>query len=133
MENFEYASRKKLRFESGQGALSVEELWDLNLNALDTIAKKVSKLIQAEGEESFIPTKNTVKTDNSLKLDILKHIIVTKVEENDVRKARVQQQEHLARLKALAANKQDEAFGAQSLEEINKQIAEMEAKVLAGV
>lgn len=127
-EMFEKASRLKLRFTTRQGLLSVEDLWDLSLNSLDTIAKAVNKELGTEAEGSFIPNKVTRKaaTHNDLRLEILKHVINTKVAEDEAKANRAAKAEQLARLKTLAANKQDEAFAAQSLDEILKQIKEME-------
>lgn len=128
VENFEKASRLKLRFTTRQGLLSSEDLWDLNLTSLDTIAKAVNKELNAEDEGTFIPKKASRKaaTHNDLRLEILKHVINTKVAEDEAKANRAAKAEQLARLRTLAANKQDEAFASQSLEEIMKQIKEME-------
>ena len=128
---FEKAARLKLRFETTQGALSTEELWDLSLNSLDQIAKKVAKLIRDESEDSFIPNTNRDRkvTNNTLRLDILKYVINTKSQENEDRKAKIERLSTIQRLKELAANKADEQLAAQSLEELQKRIAELEATV----
>lgn len=131
MEMFEKASRNKLRFETTRGSLSTEELWDLSLESLDTMAKKVNKQIQEEGEVSFIPNKVTRPncTNNALRLEILKHIIETKSAEKDAAKNRSEQLAKLQQLKELAEKKSLEQLGAQSLEDLNKQIAQLEASV----
>lgn len=132
--NFIKASRLKLRFSVGRGDVSVEDLWDLSLNSLDTVAKAVNKqLKQEDGEESFIPTANKrkVATHNDLRLEILKYIIGVKVEEQNASKARAEKVARLSQLRELAANKQLEAFAAQSLEDVEKQIAELEAETAA--
>lgn len=129
MDNFEKASHLKLRFETNQGLLSTEELFDLSLQSLDTIAKKVSKSLRDEEEESFIPNKSKVNSQNNLRLEILKHVIAGKVKEQDDRKARAERVATLSRLKELAESKTNEQFASQSLEDIQKQIAELEAVV----
>ena len=48
MSIFEKASRLQLRFASTKGSLSVEDLWGLSLESLDTLAKAVNKQIKAE-------------------------------------------------------------------------------------
>src|SRR5580700_10225101 len=99
-DNFIKASRIKLRWETSQGALGVEELWDLSLQSLDTLARKVNKILRDEGEESFIPTTNSrTATYNDLRLDILKHVIGVKVEESEARKDRAARLAQLARMK----------------------------------
>lgn len=129
MDNFEKAVRLKLRFETNRGQLSVEELWDLNLTSLDSIAKSVNKQIQTEVEESFIPNKITSSktTYNNLRLEILKYVILTRHNEKEAAKLRTEKIAKLQQLKDLAAAKANEQFAAQSLEDINKQIAELEA------
>lgn len=129
---FEKASRAKLRFNTNQGQLSVEDLWDLSLNSLDTLAKNVNKQLREEGEESFIPSRNSSRpsTNNSLRLDLLKHIIGIKVEEQEKKKNRVEMQGKLAKLKELAETKVTEKLASQSLEDIYKQISELESTLV---
>jgi len=131
MEIFEKASRIKLRFATNQGQLSTEDLWELSLRDLDTIAKRVNSQLRDEGEESFIPNAATKRgeTYNALRLDILKHVINSKVAEQELAKQRTEMQQRLAQLKNLEATKASEQFAAQSLEEIQKQIAELEVAV----
>ena len=130
MDNFEKAARLKLRFETTQGCLSTEELFDLNLTSLDTVAKKINKQLRDEGEESFLPsTTNKKATNNNLRLEILKYIINSKVEELEVLRQSVEKRAQLAQLKELAATKATEKLASQSLEDILKQIQEMEATV----
>lgn len=128
---FEKASRLKLRFSTTQGQLSTEDLWDLSLTSLDNMAKKVNKELRDECEESFIPSvnKSRTSTNNSLKLDILKHVISVKVAEQEYKKARAEKAATLAQLKELATVKVNETLSAQSLEDIMKQIKELEASL----
>ena len=48
---FERAAKRKLRFTSSKGSLSVEDLYDLSLTSLDSIAKGVNRQLKAEAEE----------------------------------------------------------------------------------
>lgn len=128
MENFERATKLKLRFESARGLLTVEDIWDLSLANLDTLAKAVNKRLKDEQEESFIPTARRGQTSElDLKLEILKHVIQVKVDEQEVRKARAERQAKLAQLKELAATKANEQIASKSLEDIQKMIAELES------
>lgn len=127
---FEKATKLKLRFQTTKGSLSVEDLWDLSLRDLDSMAKSVNKLLREEDEESFIPgTSSKSATHNSLRLDLLKHIIGVKVQEQETRKNRAKAMDDLHRLKELASVKQNEQLASQSLEEILKKIQELEAAV----
>jgi hypothetical protein len=123
---YELAVRKKLRFTTSKGQLSAEELWDLNLTSLDTLAKAVNRELKSADEESFIPTASKRPSSIlNLKLDILKHVISEKVKEDEAAKTRAANRDLRARLKELAANKADEALSGKSLEELQKMIAEL--------
>ncbi len=104
MENmFEIASREKIRFESSKGALTIENLWDLPLQSkngedLDSVAKKVNKDLKETEEESFVNPSTTKSRTAQLKLDIVKYIIKTRLDEN---KAKLEAQDKLARRKIL--------------------------------
>jgi len=129
---FENAARKKVRFEVGKGLVTVEDLWDMSLTALDIVAKAVNKKLKETEEESFIPTatnrNNSVSAELQLKLDLLKHVITVKDEEQKSKLARSKRQADLAQLRELAAAKANEALVSQSLEDILKKIAELEAE-----
>ena len=126
MSIFEKASKSKLRFATGRGQLATEDLWDLSLESLDTIAKAVNKQLKVETEESFIGKKTKTNDILELKLEILKHIITVKLAEKQAKAQRAERNAKLAQLRELAASKQNEALAGSSLEEINNMIAELE-------
>ena len=120
---FEQASRQKLRFKVN-GLVSVEDLWDLSLAQLDTLAKDLRRQSR-ETEESFIEEK---KSDSTLELrfEIVKHIITTRLAE---RQARADAKEREARRKVLIEaleNKQTAELSAKSADEIRKELAELD-------
>ena len=56
---FEQASRSKFRFNSSQGLLTTEDLWDLPLTStryanLNDIAKELNRTLKATAEEDFV-------------------------------------------------------------------------------
>lgn len=126
MNMFEQASRQGFRFNSARGLLTVEQLWTLPLTStqgfdLDTIAKDVYRQIKAGEEESFVnPTKNSVQEELGVHMDILKHIIATKIAEAQAAKERVQNKAKLDKILGLVAAKDDEALSGLSKEELLK-------------
>lgn len=129
--NFEKASRVKLRFATSQGSLTTEDMWQLSLNDLNTIAKGVNKQLRDEGEESFLSTATKkAGSQNDLRLEIIKHIIGVRESELADSKVRAENRAKLARLEELAANKEDEEFTKKSLDEINAEIAKLRAEAL---
>lgn len=129
---FEMAVRKKLRFESPKGLLTVEDLWDLPLTSqtgkanLDDIAKATNRKLRESGDEvSFVnPTKGT-NTDDSLRMDILKYIIGVRMAERDEAKKRAENKELKQRLYSKIAQKEDEALDGLSIDELKKKAAEI--------
>ena len=120
---FEKASRLKLRFASNKGSLSVEDLWDLSLTALDTIAKAVNKSLKEENEESFIGKKSAANAELTLKLDILKSVIATKQEEQERSKNRAEKRAQKEFLEQLLERKRINQLEGMSIEEIQAQLS----------
>lgn len=115
-----------MRFATARGQLSVEEVWDLNLNSLDALAKAANKEVKATEEESFIPSaRKRRNTDAETRLEILKYIIGVKVDEEASAKIRSEKREKAARLRELIANQQDKELASKSAEELKKMLAEM--------
>lgn len=85
MEIFKKASKKKLRFSTNRGVLSVEQLWDLSKDEIRQLvikAREAAKKSSGEvndSELSFLdaPAK-TKATDDELRFEILKDIYLTK-------------------------------------------------------
>ena len=129
MNIFEQASRTKLRFPSSRGELTVEQLWDLPLQSksgfdLDTIAKAVNKDLKSRGEESFVSTStDPVKTTLELSLEILKHIIQSKQEENSARLNEAKVRQERERIAGLIDKKQNEALEGETLEQLQARLA----------
>ena len=70
--------------------MSVEDLYDLSLTSLDTIAKNVNRQLKAEAEESFIEKKSSSSTELELQLEILKHVIGDKMAAAEASKKRAE-------------------------------------------
>lgn len=130
MDNlFMQATRIALRFPSNKGPLTVEQLWELPLQAknsfdLDTVAKTVNAELRALSDDSFVETRsNPAKTEKALALEIVKAIIAYKQDENATQRSQAANKEMRDRLMAIRAEKQDAALKGLSLEEIDAQIA----------
>lgn len=79
MNLFENASRVKLRFKTSKGELATEDLWGLSLQSLDRVGKTV-KVEAHEAASSMLPTTEKIKGVLKLKLDIVKYIIIDKMD-----------------------------------------------------
>ena len=119
---FEKASRLKLRFKSQMGLITVEDLWDLSLYNLDSIAKDLNKQIKAEAEESFITVKSKANTALELAFEIVKHVIKVKLEEAELKRAAAEKKARKAQIMELISQKQNEALSAKSIEELQAEL-----------
>lgn len=132
---FEAATRRKLRFESTRGNLSVEDLWDLPLTSrdgcdLDSAAKSVNRALKAAGEESFVNTRaNPQQRILELKLDIVKHIIAVKIAEDQEKEAAAGRRAERERLVAILESKQEEKMQGMTERQIRARIAELDTKL----
>lgn len=129
MEIFKKASKKKLRFSTNRGVLSVEQLWDLSkeeIRHLVIIARNIAKKSSGEvndSELSFLDSPAKTKaTDDDLRFEILKDIYLTKksAEEKAQKKAEIKRNNQ--KLLDLIARKEDEALEKKSIKELEKML-----------
>jgi hypothetical protein len=125
MENqFELASRQKLRFDSPKGQLSVEDLWDLPLTSttgranLDDIAVGLHRQLKESSEVSFVTPVAAKLNDTQLKFDLAKHIIDVRVAERNAAAEATKRRETKQRVLEIIESKKDEALRGKSLEEL---------------
>lgn len=131
---FQLASRQKFRFQSIKGELTTEQLWELPLTArggfnLDEVAKQVAAELKAAGEESFVQkNSNPAKSKLEAKLEIVKHIITTKLEETERAVKTEQRSEERQKLLAVLDRKQRAALEELTPEQLQARLAELEAQ-----
>jgi hypothetical protein len=119
---FVTAARKKFRFETSKGGLNTEDLFDLSLESLDAIAVNLDKKVESGGKKSFIGKRDTSTSENESKLEIVKFVIQTKLEEAEARKNRAEKASQKEFLASLLEKKRMAQLEGLSIEEIQKQI-----------
>ena len=119
---FEKASRLKLRFKTSVGLITVEDLWDLSLQQLDSLAKSLNKQVKEDAEESFITVKSKANTVLELSFEIVKHVIKVKLEEAEAKKNAAEKKARKAQILELISQKQNEALSAKSIEELTAEL-----------
>jgi hypothetical protein len=133
MNNFEYATRNKLRFSSIKGFLTVEQLWDVPLRSrdgfdLNAIAKTANKALKDAVEENFVETTRTVAQTNHVRvLETVKYVIETKLAEEAAAETRATNRAEKAKLLEILAEKQDGKLSNLSEAELKRRIASLEA------
>lgn len=126
MNIFEKASRIKLRINSTKGILSVEDLWDLPLEKLNSLAKDVNRKLREQGEEDFLGNTPSRDSKLSLTLDIIKEVISVRLGEKLKQEEAAEKKAKKERLMAILARKEEESLEGKSVEEIRKLIAELD-------
>lgn len=126
---FEKASRLKLRFETGKGLLTVEDLWDLPLTGagvnLDRVAVELHKQVKEETTVSFVVKPPRTSAELELKFEIVKHVIEVRLAEKAEAQAKVEAREKRDRILTIIDKKQNEKLEGASLEELQKMVAEL--------
>lgn len=123
---FEKASRIKLRYETSQGRLSVEDLWDLPLisntikPSLDLIARDLHKQLQNGEDVSFVTKGKKSDEIIQLKFDIVKHIIDVKLLEKEQQEQAKINKDRKQQILAVISQKENEQLLGSSLEELKK-------------
>jgi organic radical activating enzyme len=121
---FEKASRMKLRFQL-KGNISVEELWDLSKEELDTYASSLFEQMEKSTKHSLLKKKDAKNSLITLKYDIVKHIIETKLIEEEESAIAIIKKQEKEKLLALLVKKQEEKLAILTEEEIQKKLEEL--------
>lgn len=114
---FEMATRQKFRFPF-KGMISVEDLWDLSVQNLDTVFKALNAESKQAKEESLLAVKSDADTILDAKIEIVKHIVGVKQAEALQRQQAAANREQIRKLQDLIADKQDAELKDKSIEEL---------------
>ncbi len=118
---FETAVRTKMRFPY-RGLISVEDLWDLGVNALDSVFKALNAEKKRAEEESLLVTKNKEDEVLETKIAIVRYIVSVKLEEKAAREKAVADKEKKQKIMQIIAEKKDEVLKNASIEELEKML-----------
>lgn len=122
---FEYAARNKVRFPF-KGMISTEDLWDLSLTNLDSIYKILNKQAKQSNEESLLNTKTQTDEELEVQIAIVKHIVSTKLTEQEAREKAAAKKAQKQKILAIMSAKQDEALQNSSIEDLQKMLDELD-------
>lgn len=122
---FEIAVRNKFRFPF-KGQISVEDLWDLSLENLDSVFKTLNAQVKLANEESLLNEKDKEVEIVEQKIAIVKHIVTVKQAEAAKRRDAVKLHEQKQKLMALIAKKEDEALDGLTADELKKMLADLD-------
>ncbi len=125
---FEIAARRKFRFPSSKGDLTVEQLFDVPLQSrngfdLNSVAKSCSAAVKAAGEENFVGTQTPGQEELVQKLDLVKHVIKVKLDETAAAETALARRQQARKLEDLLGRKEDQALETLTPDEIKAQLA----------
>lgn len=121
---FEVATRSKMRFPY-KGQISVEDMWDLSLPALDSVFKALNSQMKQVKEESLLSTKSKADETLELQIEIVKYIVSVKLVEKEARDKAAARSIQKHKIMEIMAKKQDESLQSASMEDLQKMLAEL--------
>ena len=117
---FEKASQMKVRFNY-RGVITTEDLWDLDVKALDYIYKQLMVAKKESETESLLEEKKT-NPILEVQIEIVKHIFSVKVEERKAAELKAENDAKKQKILAILARKQDAELENKSTEELEELI-----------
>ena len=119
---YKEALQKKLRFKTNKGMITTEDLFDLSLQNLNTLAIMLDKKISEAPKKSFIEELPVEENDDELRFSIVKDVINVKLKarKDNINKAQIDARNK--RIAELIAKKEDEALENKSIEELRAMI-----------
>ncbi len=119
---YKEALQKKLRFKTNKGLISTEDLFDLSLQNLNTLAIMLDKKVSEAPKKSFIEELPAEENDDELRFNIVKDVINTKLKARKDNMDKAQVDARNKRIAELIAKKEDEALENKSIEELRAMI-----------
>lgn len=122
---FEVALRNKFRFPF-RGLISVEDLYDLSVQNLDSIFKTLNSELKQVQEESLLNTKSKEDKELELKIDIVKHIVNVKLTEANERLKAKEQKEKKQKIMEVLSAKKEASLQDKTVEELEAMLNQLE-------
>jgi len=119
---FEKATRQKFRFHTAKGNCSVEDLWDLPLEALDSLYRELNGELREQQEESLLNEKQDASETLQTKIDIVKCIVNTRLEERRQKEAEVERKRKKQKIMEIIEQKQEGALWEKSVDELRNEL-----------
>ena len=128
---FEKALRKQYRYPTTVGQVTTEDLWKLPLTSragkpcLDDTAKTINRELKDKEEESFVTASASGNPELQEKLDIVKHVIHTKLEERQAAKVALERKAQKEKIMEIIATKKDQELQDKDVNELEAMLASL--------
>lgn len=120
MDNFKLASKQKLRFQTNRGLLSTEQLWDLGLEDLNSLAVALDN--EQTPKKSFLTQTSDADKTAKLRFEIALDILNAKVEEREAAKAAAEKRENNKKILEIIADKKDESLKGKTIKQLESML-----------
>lgn len=124
MNIFEIATRNQFRFPF-KGSISVEDLWTLSTENLDSVFKTLNSQAKQADEESLLNKKTKEDEILGVKIEIIKYIVKVKLEEENLRLQAKEQAEKKQKIMSILSDKQDQDLQNKSIEELTAMLNQL--------
>lgn len=121
---FEIATRNRYRFNY-KGVMTVEDLWDLNVEALDAIFKTLNRQKKTADEDSLLTTKSAEDAELENKIELVKYIVSVKLAEAAERVSSAEKKAQRDKIMEIVAKKKDKALEDMGIDELMKKLEEL--------
>ena len=123
---FIMATRKKFRFPY-KGNATVEDMWDLSVDALDGVFKVLNaEFKKVSNEESLLAAKSDKDSELEAKIEIIKYIVKVKQEEAAEKAEALVKKAQKQKIMEMIASKKEAALSNLSVEELERMLADMQ-------
>ena len=124
-EMFVTATRNKFRFPF-RGQISVEDLWDLSVENLDSVYKTLNSQVKKAKEESLLNTKSREDEIIEMQIEIVKYIVSVKQDESAKKVAAKEKKARKQKILEVLAAKEDADLQNKSSEELQAMLADLD-------
>lgn len=128
---YKYAAQNKLRFPTRKGNLSVEDLFMLSPEDLDSLYKALTAERKNTSEESLLNAANPASEALDVRIDLVRDVFNTKKAEQAKRVAdranAAKTREKIQNLKNALAAKENEALANKSADELRAMLDELQS------
>ena len=114
---FKKATKKKYRFQF-KGLCTVEDLWDLSVENLDSIFKNLKKQQRESAEESLLEVVSKEDKELSEKIEIVREIVADKLAAAERARNAQKRKAENQRILEIIADKKDAALKEKTMEEL---------------
>lgn len=125
MSNFKKAIRERFRWSGPKGLVNLEDLYSLPLSTVRKMANELHKKLKTSDDLFAVATKS--EADDKVKLEILIEVVNDREADISERSLKLEKEQKAKRLKEIIASKRQEADNSKSIEDLEKELKELES------